>query len=174
MRTRVIRTEFFTTQDKKRSSITIELPIGIRTEISRELALKIDEEMREKYPEIRMSNFTVGQADSDNTFGSIQDNGTHILSFNISLSSVGERERGLVEICEMIRQDLKKYSEIKTYEVLAGGSSGGAGGQSTVDVEIYGYDFAMTDSVANNIARMMTTVEGCTNAPSRRSTYHPE
>lgn len=172
--TKVIPTEFFPTQDNARIGITIELPIGIRTEISRELALKIDKEMREKYPEIRMSNFTVGQADSDNTFGSIQDNGTHILSFNISLSSVGERERGLVEICEMIRQDLKKYSEIKTYEVLAGGSSGGAGGQSTVDVEIYGYDFAMTDSVANNIARMMTTVKGCTNATISRSDYIPE
>lgn len=103
--TKFISTEFFPTQDNARIGVTIELPVGTRTEISRELALKIDKEFREKYPEILISNFTVGQADTDNTFGSIQTNGTHIISYNINLSSVGDRERGLVEICELMRQD---------------------------------------------------------------------
>lgn len=127
--TKFISTEFFPTQDNARIGVTIELPVGTRTEISRELALKIDKEFREKYPEILISNFTVGQADTDNTFGSIQTNGTHIISYNINLSSVGDRERGLVEICELMRQDLKKYPEIKTFEVNAGGSSESMGGQ---------------------------------------------
>jgi len=77
--TKFISTEFFPTQDNARIGVTIELPVGTRTEISRELALKIDKEFREKYPEILISNFTVGQADTDNTFGSIQTNGTHII-----------------------------------------------------------------------------------------------
>lgn len=79
--TKFISTEFFPTQDNARIGVTIELPVGTRTEISRELALKIDKEFREKYPEILISNFTVGQADTDNTFGSIQTNGTHIISY---------------------------------------------------------------------------------------------
>ena len=41
---------------------------------------------------MKVCNYTVGQADSDNTFASMQDNGSHIISFNISLVSPGERK----------------------------------------------------------------------------------
>ena len=34
---------------------------------------------------MRICNYTVGQADADNTWASIQDNGSHIISFNINL-----------------------------------------------------------------------------------------
>ena len=172
--TKFISTEFFPTQDNARIGVTIELPVGTRTEISRELALKIDKEFREKYPEILISNFTVGQADTDNTFGSIQTNGTHIISYNINLSSVGDRERGLVEICELMRQDLKKYPEIKTFEVNAGGSSESMGGQSTVDVEIYGYDFSMTDKIASELSNKMKDLKICSGVHISREDYIPE
>ena len=46
----VIKTEFFPTQDNARIGITIELPIGTRQDITRELALDIDKKFREKYP----------------------------------------------------------------------------------------------------------------------------
>lgn len=115
----VIKTEFFPTQDNARIGITIELPIGTRQDITRELALDIDKKFREKYPEILISNFTEGTADTDNTFAQLSNNGTHIIEFNINLTSVGDRERGLTEICELMRQDLAQYSEIKKFEVLA-------------------------------------------------------
>lgn len=102
----VIKTEFFPTQDNARIGITIELPIGTRQDITRELALDIDKKFREKYPEILISNFTEGTADTDNTFAQLSNNGTHIIEFNINLTSVGDRERGLTEICELMRQDL--------------------------------------------------------------------
>ena len=117
----VIKTEFFPTQDNARIGITIELPIGTRQDITRELALDIDKKFREKYPEILISNFTEGTADTDNTFAQLSNNGTHIIEFNINLTSVGDRERGLTEICELMRQDLAQYSEIK-FRVLAGES----------------------------------------------------
>lgn len=169
-----VSTEFFPTQDNARIGINIELPVGTRTEISRELALQINKEFLEKYPEIKICNFTVGQADTDNTFGSMQNNGTHIITFNINLLSVGERERGLVEICDLMRQDLSKYAEFKTYKVLAGGSSGSAGGQSTIDVEVYGYDFTNTDKVAAQIKEEMLKSGTFSNVSISRSDYVPE
>lgn len=172
--TKYISTEFFPTQDNGRIGVSIELPVGTRTEISRDLALRVDEEFRTKYPEILISNFTVGQADTDNAFGSMQDNGTHIVTYTISLSSVGERERGLIEICEMMREDLKKYPEIKTSEVSAGGSKGSMGGQSTVDIEVYGYDFAKTDKVAAELSKRMRNVKGCVDVIISRQDYIPE
>ena len=78
----VIKTEFFPTQDNARIGITIELPIGTRQDITRELALDIDKKFREKYPEILISNFTEGTADTDNTFAQLSNNGTHIIEFN--------------------------------------------------------------------------------------------
>ena len=170
----VIKTEFFPTQDNARIGITIELPIGTRQKISRELALRIDQNFREKYPEIKISNFTEGTADTDNTFAQLSDNGSHIIEFNISLVSVGDRERGLTEICELMRQDLAEYSEIKKYSVLAGGQEGSMGGDTSVDIEIFGFDFAQTDQVAAEVAQRMRNVKGCSQANISRNDYIPE
>lgn len=170
-----IPTEFFPTQDNARIGITVEMPIGTRIEISNEVAQRITDEFLEKYPEIKVISHTVGQADSDNVFGSISDNGTHIISYNVTLSSVGERERGLIEICELMRIDLAKYSELKTSDVQAGGGSGAMGGQSAVDIEIYGHDFAVTDAVAKEVSeRIQNNVKGCAGANISRSDYIPE
>ena len=174
MLTKIIPTEFFPTQDNARIGVNIELPIGTRTEISRDVALRVVKEFQEKYPEIKTLNFTVGQADTDNTFGSIQTNGTHYISMNIDLLSVGDRERGLLEICESMRQDLKKYVEIKTFKVLAGGGTGGMASQASVDVEIYGYDFATTDRVAKEIQQAMEQMKSCSGANISREDYIPE
>lgn len=174
MLTKIIPTEFFPTQDNARIGVNIELPIGTRTEISRDVALRVVKEFQEKYPEIKTLNFTVGQADTDNTFGSIQTNGTHYISMNIDLLSVGDRERGLLEICESMRQDLKKYVEIKAFKVLAGGGTGGMASQASVDVEIYGYDFATTDRVAKEIQLAMEQMKSCSGANISREDYIPE
>lgn len=169
-----IKTEFFPTQDNARIGVTIELPIGTRQEIARDLALRVDKQFREKYPEIQIFNFTEGQADTDNTFAQLSDNGSHIISININLSSVGDRERGLTEICELMRQDLSEYTEIKEFKVLAGGSSGMMGGETSVDVEIYGYDFAKTDAVAAELAERLGSIKGCSQVNISRKDYIPE
>ncbi|MDD6210109.1 MAG: efflux RND transporter permease subunit [Bacteroidales bacterium] len=169
-----IKTEFFPTQDNARIGITIELPVGTRQDITRDLALKIDKEFRKKYPEIIVSNFTEGQADTDNTYASLSENGTHIISFNINLTSMGERERGIVEISEQMRKDLREHTEIKKFEVLIGGQKGSMGGQNTVDVEIYGFDFVQTDAIAAELAKEMEKIKGCTQVNISREDYIPE
>lgn len=168
-----LKTEFFPTQDNARVSVTIKLPVGTRQEITRDLTLAIDKEFREKYPEIKMLSLREGQADTDNTFANMNDNGSHIISGYISLSSVSERERGLLEICDLMRKDLSEYTEIREFQVIAGGE-GLAGGESGVDIEIYGFDFERTDAVANEIARRMRDVGGCSQVTVSRGEYIPE
>lgn len=169
----LLKTEFFPTQDNARISLSIKLPVGTRQEISRDLALDIDKKFREKYPEIKMLSLREGQADSDNTFANMSDNGSHIISGYVSLISVSERERGLVEICDMMRKDLDQYPEIREYQVIAGGESG-VGAENSVDIEIYGYDFERTDAVANEVMRRMRGVEGCSQVTISRGEYIPE
>lgn len=174
-----VKTEFFPTQDNARIAVSIELPIGTRQEITRDLALKINQEFTDKYPEIEVINFSEGQADTDNTFAQLSANGTHIIEFNVSLYSVGVRkeksgsDRGLIEICELMRQDLAEYTEIKKFEVMAGGGAG-MGSETTVDIEIYGYDFTETDRVAADIAERMKKTNVVSQVNISREDYIPE
>ncbi len=169
-----VKTEFFPMQDNGRISVKVKLPVGTRQEITRDVALRISKQFRENYPEITVLNATLGVADTDNAFASIQDNGTHYISFNITLTDKTERERGLAEIGDLMRKDLDGYSEIRTYEVVETGQGGGAGGRSKVDIELYGYDFETTDRVALDIKEMMLQVEGCTEVTISRDEYTPE
>ena len=103
-----VPTEFFPVQDNARIGVTIQLPAGTAQEITRELALEISDRFREAYPEIITVNLTEGQADTDNTFASMQDNGTHYISMNISLVEKTERERSLTEIGDGMRAILNE------------------------------------------------------------------
>ena len=170
-----VGSEFIPTSDNGRLGITLELPIGTRVEIADEVTERLANEWREKYPEIKVLNYTTGQASSDNTYASLQNNGSHIVSMNIKLVDLDKRERGIIEIANLMRQDLKNYPEFKKQQVNVGGNRGGGmGGQSTVDYEIYGYDFEATDSVAQQLKRVLEGINGTADVMISRSDYQPE
>ncbi|MDE6541566.1 MAG: efflux RND transporter permease subunit [Muribaculaceae bacterium] len=168
-----VGTEFFPTADDGRLSVSLELPIGARVEIAQELTQKLVQEWREKYPEITVINYTTGSADSDNTFASLRDNGPHIISMNIRLSDPGDRERGITEIAAAMRADLRDYPQYKKAQVQVGGGAGMAG-QATIDYEIYGYDFELTDTVAQQLKSMLESIPGTADVFISRSDYQPE
>ncbi len=169
-----VGTEFFPTADDARLSVNLELPIGTRVEIADSVTSRLVAEWREKYPEIQVINYTTGTASSDNTFASLSDNGPHIVSMNIRLSDPGDRERGITEIAGLMRRDLLAYPEYKKARVNVGGNMGGMGGQASVDFEIYGYDFAQTDSVADRMRRMLASLPGTADITVSRADYQPE
>lgn len=152
-----VGSEFFPTADDARMSVNLEMPIGTRAEITREVTDRLVKEWQQKYPEIMTINYTSGTASSDNTFASLSDNGPHIVDMNIRLLDPGDRERGIVEIAGLMREDLKQYPEYKKAQVRVGGNMG-MGGQATVDFEIYGYDFTATDSVAARLRRELLEI----------------
>ena len=144
-------------------------------EIAQEVTERLAREWREKYPEIMVLNYTTGQASSDNTFASLSDNGSHIVSMNIRLTDPGDRDRGITEIASLMREDLKRYPEYKKAQVNVGGMRGGSmSGQATIDYEIYGYDFTETDSVAQNLKRILEGIKGTADVNISRSDYQPE
>jgi HAE1 family hydrophobic/amphiphilic exporter-1 len=169
-----VGTEFFPTADDGRLSVNLEMPIGTRQEITREVTQRLVKEWREKYPEINVINFTNGTASSDNTFASLSDNGPHIVSMNIRLCDPGLRDRSITEIAALMRKDLDEYPEYKKVRVQVGGNGGSMGGQSTIDYEIYGYDFTETDSVAAKVKAMLQQIPGTADVYISRSDYQPE
>ncbi len=170
-----IKSEFFPANDNGRVGITIQLPIGTRVEKSRELALGLTKKWMERYGEdLTACNFRVGKADEDNAFASIQDNGTHLISFNIGLVPSDQRERKLDAICDELRMDLKQIPEIAKYVVNMGGGQSSMGGQSMASFEIYGYDMDATDKLANALSDSLRAWSNVTEVNISRSDYQPE
>ena len=169
----VIPTEFFPTQDNARLSITVKLPQGTRVETTKALGDQLVNEIKAKYPdEVKTINYSVGMPDEDNTFSLMRDNGTHLLSFNVRLVKKTERKKSITEISDGIRDILRPHIEINTYTVSTG--QGSMGGQSTVDIELYCYDFNTTDQFAADLAARMRQVEGCSEVVISRDEYIPE
>ncbi len=170
---KIIPTEFFPTQDNARLSATVKLPQGTRVEITKALGDQLVEEIRAKYPdEIRTINYSVGMPDEDNTYSLMQETGTHILSYNIRLVKKTERKKSISEISDGIREIMRNHIEINSYTVSTG--QGSMGGQSTVDIELYCYDFDVTDQFAADLANRMSQVEGCSEVVISRDEYTPE
>ena len=167
-----VGTEFFPTADDGRLRISLETPIGTRVEVSKEVTGRLVDLWREKYPEIMVMNYTTGTASSDNTFANLSDNGPHIISMNVRLTDPGDRDRSISEIASLMREDLKKFPEFKKVQVSTGGM--GMGGQTTIDYEIYGYDFAETDSVARNLQAALRRIRGAADVLISRADYQPE
>lgn len=166
-----LKTGFMPTMDQGRLSISIELPIGTGENVTDELAAELSKKYMDSIPEIEFLNYRYGVADEDNAFASMQDNGTHIISMNISVGSKMDRTRSTQEIAEWIRKDLKNNPEIKKYDVSEGR---GFAGSSSVELEIYGYDFDTSDRLAKELADMMNNTEEFSQVLISRDEYTPE
>ena len=168
-----VKTEFFPKSDDGRLTVQLELPAGTGQAITRELGHEIHAKFAAAIPEIVNCSYALGQADSDNAFAAMQNNGSHIVSYNINIGSMEDRERSLSEIADIVRGILKEYPEFKKVRVTEG-AQGGMGGASTVDVEIYGYDFETTDIVAREVQQKMMASGAFAQALLSRDEYTPE
>ncbi|MCQ2258266.1 MAG: efflux RND transporter permease subunit [Bacteroidaceae bacterium] len=171
-----IKSEFFPSNDSGRVGVSIELPIGTRAEVAEELGKSLVKKWQERYgADMKSCNFTCGQAGDNNTFASLQSNGSNIVSFNIMMVPSNEREKGLATICDEMRADLKQIPELAKYQVLLGGQQGSAmGGQSTATFEVYGYNLDDTRRVAEQMRDMFRENPMVTQANISRSDFQPE
>ncbi len=170
-----VGTENFPAQDSGFISATIELPVGTRMEITKDVCQNLYNDWKNKYPEIDMVNFSVGQASSKNVFGSLfSKNSSNVGTFSIRLVNLKDRERSAFAITDSIRNDINRLPEIRKSTVTAGGGMSMMGGQSTLDVEVYGYDFNSTDKVASEISKRLSKVKGLVNVTVSREEYTPE
>ena len=168
-----IKTEYFATSDQGRITLQLELPAGTGQDITREIGYELYQKFTSQIPEIESCAYAFGQADSDNAFASMQNNGTHILSYNINIGSMELRERSQSEIADVVRAILADYPQFKKVKVTEGGGMG-MGGASTVDVEVYGYDFETTDRIAKEIQEKMIASGKCAQVLLSRDEYTPE
>ena len=167
-----LKTEFFPRGDSDRISCTIELPMGTAQDVTRQFAFQVYDEVKEAVPEAQRINVTFGQADTDNTFANMQNNGTHVISMNVRIGTSSTRERTSAEIADVVRGVLKGHPEIHRALVTEGG--GGMGGASSIKVEVYGYSFETTDRIAKELQSKMLQDPAFAQVTLSRDEYTPE
>ena len=167
-----MKTEYFPTADQGRIQVSVELPIGTAQDVTRDLAERLYAKIVEDVPEIKVISYNFGQADSQNAFASMRNNGAYLISMNINIGSMEERKRSTAEISDLIRADLKLFPEINKSTVTEGGM--GPGGRSSVQLEIYGYDFEQTEEVARKYRQKMLDCPAFIQVILSRDQYTPE
>ena len=167
-----MKTEYFPTADQGRIQVSVELPIGTAQDVTRDLAQRLYEKIVADVPEIKVLSYNFGQADSQNAFASMRNNGTYLISMNINIGSMEDRKRSTSEIADLIREDLLLFPEINKSTVTEGGM--GMGGRSSVQLEIYGYDFETTENEARRIRDKMMENPIFVQAVLSRDQYTPE
>ncbi len=167
-----LKTEYFPHSDSDRISVTLELPMGTAQEVTRDFYNKVYDRLKAEIPEADIINGTFGQADSDNTFASMQSNGTHLISMNLNIGTSSTRERSSAEIADVVRSIVGSYPELRRALVTEGG--GGMGGASSIKVEVYGYSFDNTDLVAKQLQAGMLKDPAFTQVTLSRDEYTPE
>ncbi|MDR0231531.1 MAG: efflux RND transporter permease subunit [Dysgonamonadaceae bacterium] len=171
----IIKFDFMPASDNSMITVQVYLPTGTRMEVARATAMRIDQTIEEKYPEIRVRSFSVGQADQNNTYAAMQANASNLISYRLRCVDVNERHRSIYVIADELRKDLRSMPELYKFIVTPGGGGGLFGsGASTVDVEIFGFDLAVTDRIATELKDRLSNVKGLRDLNISRQDYRAE
>jgi len=175
---RIVKMDYMPQSDNSMMTISAYLPTGTRMEVARAAGMKIDSIINTKYAkEIQICSFSVGQADENNTWAVLQDNATNLVSFNIHFVDPNRRKLSIFDIAEELRIEMGQMPELYKFTVTPGGN-GGMGmqgmGASTVDIEIYGYDLALTDRIAAELKTRLSNIKGYRDPQISRQDYRTE
>lgn len=166
MLTRFIGMDFIPETDQAQLSAEIELTNGLRVEETASIARSIESVIKEGYPEVEMISASSGADEDGGLMSLFSSTGSNMINLTMRLSSSSQRERSIWEIAEGIRTDLTRFPEIAEYSVST--SSSGAVGSSTVDVEIFGYDFDTTTTLAHQLRHKISEIRGATDVQVSR------
>ncbi|HPR31375.1 MAG TPA: efflux RND transporter permease subunit [Prolixibacteraceae bacterium] len=167
--------EFIPQSDSSNISATIELQTGTRFEETSKIARAIDDYVKRTIPEMELNSYSAGADDRGGINSIFQSSGSHIINYRVKLVSPESRQRSVWEISEEFRNYLGEIPEVVNYTVSTqGGMGGGMGGDQTVEVSIFGYDFDETTLFAKEIQQKMQSIDGAREVKISREKYKPE
>jgi len=154
-----IGTDFMPSSDQSHLSAAIEVQSGTRVEETMKTTRQIEEYILANCPEVKLLSSSTGSNDESSISAMFTETGTNMINLNIGLKPVEERKRSDVEIAEQVRRYVLSLPEVINSSVTAGGT-GMMSGSSTVDVEIYGYDFDKTNAYAAEVEERVKHIPG--------------
>lgn len=170
-----IGSEFIPASDNGQITGNLELPAGANVERTKEIAKRLENKIKKDFPEVKTFTYTVGVPgdDDDNSFAMMNTSGSNYMSFRVRLKDLEDRKKDMFQIADELRQEIGTYTEVKKYSVSAGGGGGMTSG-STIDVEIFGYDFETTENLAYTLKEKMEKMEGLKDVLVDREDYRPQ
>ncbi|MGB4291756.1 MAG: efflux RND transporter permease subunit [Bacteroidales bacterium] len=168
-----VPTEFFPQADESRIMTTVELQTGTRVENTIKVADRLDSIFQAKYPEVNLISTSTGSDDQGGWASIFSAGGTHVIRQSIRLVPLEERQRSVWDIAEEMRKDISAFPEVINFTISTTASMGSFGG-NTVEVEIYGYDIAATNIVANELAEKIKKIPGAKDVAISRGKSKPE
>ena len=169
-----IGTDFMQSSDNGRISVTVELQRGTRIEETLKTARVLEQRFMELVPEIEKISTSAGSNDESGINAMFNSTTNYKISMTVVCTKKNQRMRSVEEICEVLRREMAGYPEIVTAFAMASGGMGG-GSNSTVDVEIYGYDFDETGLLAEELReRINAEIPGARNVTISRDKDRPE
>ncbi|HPF00080.1 MAG TPA: efflux RND transporter permease subunit [Bacteroidales bacterium] len=171
-----IGTDFMQQSDGGRLTVTAELQRGTRLEETMKTARRLESRFMEIAPEIKIISTTVGSSDEATISAMFSTATNNKISMTVVCSDKSERKRSIFEIAEVLRQEMLLYPELTTFQAqVAGMMGGGIAGTSTVNVEIYGYDFDQTAVMAETVKKAISeNVKGARDITISREPDRPE
>lgn len=164
--------DFMQQEDNGRLTVTVELQRGTRIEETLKTARKLEARFEELVPEIQIINTSAGSNDDASISAMFSSTMNNKISMTVRCNKKWERDRSIFEIAEVLRQEMKNYPEITDYQATVGGGMGGSA--QTVDVEVYGYDFATTSQMAEQIKYLTKQLPGARDVTISREEDRPE
>jgi len=169
----VIATEFFPQADESRVTVNLELQTGTRVDRTVITTGQINDYILKNYPEVNIMQSSAGYDDQGGWASMFMAQGTHSISYNLSLVPIEERKKSSFEIADELRAEFARYPEIVDYQVTTTDNMGGFGG-NTVNVEVYGYDIAASNIVAEELANKIRKISGAKDVAISRDKSKPE
>ena len=168
-----VGTDFMPESDESSLTASIELQTGTRVEETLKTTRYLESVIKEKFPEVEVMAASSGSDDEGSMFSLFTTTGSNMINFMMRLVPISERERSVWDIAAALREEIAQLPEVINFTVET--SSQGMGGSSnTVDVEIYGYDFDVTNAIAEDVKNRIDKVPGAIDVQISRKKDKPE
>lgn len=168
-----VGTEFIPQSDEGQMTVVVELQTGTRVEETAKTARKLEEIINKKYPEVDLTSTSYGTDDQGGMMSIFTETGSHVINLTLGLKDLEEREKDIWTLTEEFRMDIEKIPEIINYSISTSPNMG-FGGDNSVAVEIYGYDFDVTTGLANEIHDRVIKIPGARDVKISRKKEKPE
>jgi len=168
-----VQTDFMPESDEGQVNVFVELQSGIRVEETLLTTIKIESMMNDRYPEVELISSSTGSDDEGGFISMFSQSGSNMINFTLKLVSLDQRERSVWDISSDLRSQLDLFPEIINYDVNTQAHFMGSAG-NTVNVEIYGYDFNLTNRVASQVQGILSQIDGAEDVQISREKEKPE
>jgi hydrophobic/amphiphilic exporter-1 (mainly G- bacteria), HAE1 family len=171
---RYISTDFMPEADESRINAEIELQTGTRVEETMKTARYLENVIQQKFLEVEILAASSGADDEGSMFSLFSTTGSNMINLMMRLTPIEERGKSVWDIASELREEIAALPEVINFNVETGGGMTLGGGGNTVDVELYGYDFDVTNALAEDILKKVSEVPGAIDVQISRKKDKPE